>query len=107
LQPGARVHRFQELLVLLLLFDVDAGAQQIGGARKLQRKARWVASKRILVTGAAGFIGSAVARRIIRETPHQLLVYDKLTYAGNLASLAPIADDPRYTFVRGDICEAT
>ena len=66
-----------------------------------------MASKRILVTGAAGFIGSAVARRIIRETPHQLLVYDKLTYAGNLASLAPIADDSRYTFVRGDICDAT
>ena len=65
-----------------------------------------VAAKRILVTGAAGFIGSAVARRIIGETPHQLLVYDKLTYAGNLASLAPIADDPRYAFVRGDICDA-
>ncbi len=63
-------------------------------------------AKRILVTGAAGFIGSAVARRIIRETPHQLLVFDKLTYAGNLASLAPIADDPRYSFVRGDICDA-
>ena len=61
-----------------------------------------MASKRILVTGGAGFIGSAVARRIIRETPHALLVFDKLTYAGNLASLAPIeADDPRYHFVRG------
>jgi dTDP-glucose 4,6-dehydratase len=65
-----------------------------------------VASKRILVTGAAGFIGSAVARRIIGATPHQLLVYDKLTYAGNLASLTPIADDPRYAFIRGDICDA-
>ncbi len=62
-------------------------------------------SKRILVTGAAGFIGSAVARRIIRETPHALLVYDKLTYAGNLASLAPIDGDPRYSFIRGDICD--
>jgi dTDP-glucose 4,6-dehydratase len=65
-----------------------------------------VASKRILVTGGAGFIGSAVARRIIRETPHSLLVFDKLTYAGNLASLAPISNDPRYHFVRGDICDA-
>ena len=65
-----------------------------------------MASKRILVTGGAGFIGSAVARRIIRETPHSLLVFDKLTYAGNLASLAPISDDPRYHFVRGDICDA-
>ena len=66
-----------------------------------------MASKRILVTGAAGFIGSAVARRIIRETPHSLLVFDKLTYAGNLASLAPIAGDPRYSFIRGDICDAS
>lgn len=65
-----------------------------------------MASKRILVTGAAGFIGSAVARRIIRETPHSLLVFDKLTYAGNLASLAPISNDPRYRFVQGDICDA-
>ena len=40
LQPRARVHRFQEFLVLLLQFDVDAGAQQIGGARQLQRKTR-------------------------------------------------------------------
>jgi dTDP-glucose 4,6-dehydratase len=60
---------------------------------------------RILVTGGAGFIGSAVARRIVRETPHEVCVYDKLTYAGNLASLAPVADDPRFAFVQGDICD--
>ena len=60
---------------------------------------------RILVTGGAGFIGSAVARRILLETPHQALVYDKLTYAGNLASLAPIAGNPRFAFVQGDICD--
>jgi dTDP-glucose 4,6-dehydratase len=65
-----------------------------------------VTSKRILVTGAAGFIGSAVARRIVRETPHSVLVFDKLTYAGNLASLASIAGDPRYSFIRADICDA-
>ncbi len=65
-----------------------------------------MASKRILVTGAAGFIGSAVARRIIQQTPHELLVFDKLTYAGNLASLAPIEADSRYRFQRGDICDA-
>ena len=46
---------------------------------------------RILVTGGAGFIGSAVARRIVRQTPHRVLVLDKLTYAGSLASLAPVA----------------
>jgi dTDP-glucose 4,6-dehydratase len=60
---------------------------------------------RILVTGGAGFIGSAVARRIVGQTPHDVLVFDKLTYAGNLASLAPVADDPRFRFVQGDICD--
>jgi dTDP-glucose 4,6-dehydratase len=60
---------------------------------------------RILVTGGAGFIGSAVARRIVAETPHEALVFDKLTYAGNLASLAPVANDPRFAFIQGDICD--
>ena len=60
---------------------------------------------RILVTGGAGFIGSAVARRIVTRTPHNVLVFDKLTYAGNLASLAPVANDPRFSFIQGDICD--
>src|ERR1043165_1580532 len=63
-------------------------------------------SKRILVTGGAGFIGSAVVRHIIRETTHQVLVVDKLTYAGNLDSLSPVSNDPRYTFARADIADA-
>ena len=57
---------------------------------------RRLMSKRILVTGGAGFIGSAVVRHIIRETDHRVLVVDKLTYAGNLDSLAPVSSDPRY-----------
>ena len=61
---------------------------------------------RILVTGGAGFIGSALARLIIEKTPHEVLVYDNLTYAGNLASLASIAEDPRFHFVMGDICDS-
>ena len=63
-------------------------------------------SKRFLVTGGAGFIGSAVVRHLIRETPHQVLVVDKLTYAGNLDSLSPVSNDPRYAFVRADIVDA-
>ena len=62
-------------------------------------------SKRFLVTGGAGFIGSAVVRHLIRETPHQVLVVDKLTYAGNLDSLAPVSNDPRYAFMRADIAD--
>lgn len=59
-----------------------------------------------LVTGAAGFIGSAVARHIIANTPHKVCAVDKLTYAGNLANLAPIASEPRFRFSKADICEA-
>ena len=61
---------------------------------------------RFLITGGAGFIGSAVVRHLIRETPHQVLVVDKLTYAGNLDSLAPVSNDPRYAFLRADIADA-
>jgi dTDP-glucose 4,6-dehydratase len=60
---------------------------------------------RILITGGAGFIGSAVTRWIIEKTSHSVLVFDKLTYAGSLASLAPVAREPRYRFRKGDICD--
>ena len=58
---------------------------------------------RLLVTGGAGFIGSALIRHLIRDTAHQVLTLDKLTYAGNLESLAEIDGDPRYRFLRADI----
>ncbi|HEY8161057.1 MAG TPA: dTDP-glucose 4,6-dehydratase [Methylocystis sp.] len=60
---------------------------------------------RVLITGGAGFIGSAVARALIQNDNAHVCVLDKLTYAGNLDSLAPIADCPRYSFVRADICD--
>ncbi|MBL0406302.1 dTDP-glucose 4,6-dehydratase [Microvirga aerilata] len=63
-------------------------------------------SKRILVTGGAGFIGSAVARHLINDTEHSVLVLDKLTYAGNLDSLQPIVSHSRYSFVQADILDA-
>lgn len=61
--------------------------------------------KRILVTGGAGFIGSAVTRAIIQNSDDAVLVFDKLTYAGNLTSLAPVSDHARFRFIHGDICE--
>ena len=60
---------------------------------------------RILVTGAAGFIGSALARYLVGDVGAELLVIDKLTYAGNLASLKAISNNPRYRFVQADICD--
>ncbi|MFZ3018546.1 MAG: dTDP-glucose 4,6-dehydratase [Gallionella sp.] len=62
--------------------------------------------KKILVTGGAGFIGSALIRHIIGNTSDSVVNLDKLTYAGNLQSLVSVADDPRYCFERVDICDA-
>jgi dTDP-glucose 4,6-dehydratase len=61
---------------------------------------------KILITGGAGFIGSAVTRASVRAGVDQILVLDKLTYAGNLASLRPVADSPNFSFLRADICDA-
>ena len=60
---------------------------------------------RILVTGGAGFIGSALIRHLIRDTGHSVLNLDKLTYAGNLESLAEVDGDTRYQFLQADIAD--
>jgi dTDP-glucose 4,6-dehydratase len=63
-------------------------------------------TKTLLVTGGAGFIGSAVIRHLIRNTGHRVINVDCLTYAGNLDSVAPVAGDPRYAFEQVDIRDA-
>jgi dTDP-glucose 4,6-dehydratase len=60
---------------------------------------------RILVTGGAGFIGSALVRHLIRDVGAEVLTFDKLTYAGNLANLRDVEDSPNHRFVRADICD--
>ncbi|MCU1498942.1 MAG: dTDP-glucose 4,6-dehydratase [Acidimicrobiales bacterium] len=60
---------------------------------------------RLLVTGGAGFIGSAFARHVLATSDHHVTVLDALTYAGNRANVADLEDDPRFTFVHGDITD--
>ncbi len=61
--------------------------------------------RKILVTGGAGFIGSNYVRHVLATTDDEVTVYDALTYAGNLSTLRDVDDDPRYRFVKGNICD--
>src|SRR5271170_6792425 len=60
---------------------------------------------RLLITGGAGFIGSALIRHLIAESEHEIICVDRLTYAGNPESLAAVTDNCRYRFVKADICD--
>jgi dTDP-glucose 4,6-dehydratase len=60
---------------------------------------------KILVTGGAGFIGSNYVRHVLANTDDEVTVYDSLTYAGNLSTVRDVDDDPRYRFVKGNICD--
>ena len=60
---------------------------------------------KLLVTGGAGFIGSNFVRHVLANTDHEVTVYDALTYAGNLSTMRDVDDDPRYRFVKGNICD--
>jgi dTDP-glucose 4,6-dehydratase len=60
----------------------------------------------LFVTGGAGFIGSALVRKLVRETDHTVVNVDKLTYAGNLESLTEVEGSPRYRFEQGDVADA-
>ena len=61
---------------------------------------------KLLVTGAAGFIGSCFARETIAQTTDSIMVFDKLTYAGNMDNLEPIAESPRFQFSKGDVADS-
>lgn len=65
-----------------------------------------MANKTFLITGGAGFIGSAVVRELIQNSTHRVVNVDKLTYAGNLESLVNVETSERYAFVQADICDA-
>jgi dTDP-glucose 4,6-dehydratase len=61
---------------------------------------------KLLITGGAGFIGSALVRHLVAESTHEIVNVDKLTYAGTLSSLSSVSGSARYQFVSGDICDA-
>ncbi|NGX27529.1 MAG: dTDP-glucose 4,6-dehydratase, partial [Chlamydiae bacterium] len=61
-------------------------------------------SKRILVTGGAGFMGSAFVRYLLQKDIEKVVTLDLLTYAGNLENIKEVLEDPRHHFVHGDIC---
>ena len=86
--PRRRGDRKLKRVRLRLSLTKQGSCRRRGENRFLRKR-----MKKFLVTGGAGFIGSAVVRMLVRDTPHEVMVVDKLTYAGNLDSLKPVANN--------------
>src|SRR5438270_12081003 len=95
--PAAPAPSCQQLVALWHDYVLTSGSGGVGS----------LGGMRLLVTGGAGFIGSHYVRTLLSggypgANDAEVTVFDKLTYAGNLANLSPVKDNPRYTFVQGD-----